>query len=272
MRIEKPKSLEEFINLFDTYFNSGDYYYRGQADYSWEITPSLARNKGIKNIYDLICAETKLIENFAKKIKDNELDSLIPRVEGSYDESWILLMAAQHYGLPARLLDFTLDKIIALLFAVADIHYLNKDGALIIYEIPTDKQIDLSIFRNRFINNLDKSFFIQATILMNKENNELRLSEIRKFLQGSKFLYRDTQNLCDCLSKDTEHTNRLTKIQIHKEIKLDIIREIIRMGEMVDDLFAGKNELDHFAAILKLKFSALDESKIDDYLKSDNLL
>jgi hypothetical protein len=271
MKTEKPKSLEEFLLLFNSLNSPVDKYYRGQADYSWDITPGLARNKGIKNINEIIEIERRIIEKFKQNIKESKLEVLLPTVNG-YEECWLILMIAQHCGLPTRLLDFSHDKIIALLFAVADIQYHNKDGALIIYENPTDKQKDLSIFRNRFVNNLDKSFFIQATILMNKDNNELRLSEIRKFLQGSKFFYRETQHLCDCLSKDTEHTNRFTKIQIPKEIKLDIIREIIRMREMVYDLFAGKNELDHFAAILKLEFSALDESKIDDYLKSDNLL
>ena len=270
MKIEEPQSLGDFLKIYGIYYSNGDNYYRGQADLLWEITPSIARNRAIKDTNFLLDVEKKLNEKFQQNIILNKLEFLIPKVNGCED-SWIMLMAAQHYGLPTRLLDFSHDKIIALLFAVADMQYLNKDGSLIIYKNPTDKQEDLSIFRNHFDNTHYKSFFIPAPILMNKENNEQRFSEIRKFLQGSKFLYRDTQNLWDCLTKDQEHTDQIIKIHISKELKLDIIKEIIKKGEMVYELFAGKNELDHFAAILKLEFSKLDKINIEDYLKSDNI-
>ena len=253
MRIEEPRSLVDFLKIYGKYYSNGDNYYRGQADLIWDITPSLARNRDIKGINLLLEVEKKLMVKFNTVIKEHKLEILIPKVNG-YEDSWVMLMIAQHCGLPTRLLDFSHDKVIALLFAVADIRYLNKDGALIIFENPTYKQKDLSIFRNHFDNNIEKSFFIPAPVLMNKENNEIRLSERKKSLQGSKFLYRDAQNLCDCLSKDQEFTDKLTKIHISKELKLDIIKEIIKKGEMVYDLFAGKNELDHFAAILNLNF------------------
>jgi len=271
MKIEQPKSLDDFLKLFETYTNRGNDYYRGQADYSWDITPGLARNKGIKNIDILISLERKLIENFKRKIKDNNLDSLIPSVKGSYDKSWILLMAAQHYGLPTRLLDFSNDKFTALEFAVADIQNLNKDGALIIYKDINSIQKDFSIFRCPFNNNYNSSFFIQVPSIYNPDENECILSEHRKIIQGSKFFFLDTPNLCECLSSDKLHSERLTKILIPREFKLDIINFLIKVQRIAYDLFAGKNELDQYAAILKLEFSALDESKIDDYLKSDNL-
>ena len=114
MKIETPKSLEDFLIIFDTYNSGGINYYRGQSDYSWDITPGIARNKGIKNIQNLIEIESKLIQQFENKIIDNKLEALIPKTQ-SYDKSWVLLMAAQHYGLPTRLLDFSFDKFTALL-------------------------------------------------------------------------------------------------------------------------------------------------------------
>ncbi len=267
MEIKRPKSIEEFLKLVGKYHSNGDNYYRGQADFSWDITPTLVRNRGIMDIDSLLPIENMLIKKFEQKIEENNLEFLIPKVEG-YDHSWIISMISQHSGLPTRLLDFSHDKIIALLFAVADIQYLNKEGALIIYENPTAKQKDLSIFSNPYSNGYDESFFIPAPKLGKKENNEFRLSEIRKILQGSKFLYRDTRSLFSCLSKDQAHTDSLIKVHIPKELKLDILKEIIKMGEMVYDLFAGKNELDYYAAILKLHYSKLSDSNIAKFLKS----
>lgn len=272
MRIETPKSLEEFLILFNGLDTPVVKYYRGQADYSWDITPSLARNKGIKNNKDIIRIESKLIEKFRKKIKDNKLDNLIPRVKGCYDESWILLMAAQHYGLPTRFLDFSNDIFTALEFAVADIQNLNKDGALIIYKDVNSIQKDFSIFSCPFNINYNESFFLQVPSIYSPNENECILSEHRKIIQGSKLFYRDTPNLCECLSSAKLHSERLTKILIPREFKLDIINYLMKVQRMAYDLFAGKNDLDYYAAILKNEFCKLNESKIDDYLKSENLL
>lgn len=45
-RIE-PKSLNEFLEIFNSYYNSGNHYCRGQSDASWDIIPGIARNKEI---------------------------------------------------------------------------------------------------------------------------------------------------------------------------------------------------------------------------------
>jgi len=269
MILKTPKSLQELLGYFGIYPNSGYCYYRGQADYSWDITPSLARNMSIKNIDDIIRIESKLIEKFRKKIKDNKLDSRIPKVESGYDEIWILLMAAQHYGLPTRFLDFSNDIFTALEFAVADMQNLNKDGALIIYKDVKSVLEDFSILREPYNNNYNKSFFLPVPSIYCPDENECLLSEHRKIIQGSKFFYRDTPNLSECLSSDKLHTERLTKICIPREFKLDIIKYLMKVDRMAYDLFAGKNELDYYAAILKLEFSKLNESKIEEYIKSD---
>jgi hypothetical protein len=270
METLSPKSLEEFSEIFD-YYNNGENYYRGQADYLWGITPGLARNISIKNSNEILRIESKLIEKFSKSIRDNKLESLIPKVDNYYNESWIIHMAAQHYGLPTRFLDFSNDIFTSLEFAVADMQNLNKHGALIIYKDVNSIQVDFSIFGGSFKNIYNKSFFLQVPSIYNPAEDECMLSEHRKIIQGSKFLYRDTSNLFECLSFDRLHSERLIKIIIPHEFKLEIIKYLVKIHRMAYDLFAGKNALDHFAAILKLGFSKLDESKIDDYLKSDNL-
>ena len=106
-RIE-PKSLNEFLEIFNSYHNSGNDYYRGQSDASWDIIPGIARNKEI--FTSRIEEEKKLNINFKEKITELGLVNLIPIANNSYDESWQMLMASQHYGLPTRLLDFSNNK------------------------------------------------------------------------------------------------------------------------------------------------------------------
>lgn len=269
MEIIKPKSIKEFKRIFESYNNLRVDYYRGQAAYSWDIIPGISRNKGIKDIQLLLEIERKLIDNFQKKINENKLEDLIPKITGSYHERWILLMAAQHYGLPTRLIDFSHDKFAALEFAVADFLHLNKDGALIIYKNANDIQKDLrseeliSPFKDSY-----QSFFFQVPILKREKNNECLLSESRKSIQGSKFLYRDSENLHKCLSLEGTHRNNLVIIHIPAKLKILLIKYLIEIGKMTYDLYKGKNELDYHSAILKNEFFALNDSKISEYLKS----
>lgn len=270
MKIETPKSFEDFDKIFSELNNSGINYYRGQSDYSWEITPGIARNKGIKNIQNLTAIESKLIQQFENKIIDNKLEALIQKTQ-SYDKSWILLMAAQHYGLPTRLLDFSNNKFTALEFAVAEIENLNKDGALIIYNDIEQKQenVDSPLLKNPFVQSLH-SFFFQGVIFKALTGNEFILSESRKLIQGSKFLYRQTEKINQCLSKDCDHSDNLTIILIPKRIKIDIIKWLIDQNEMAYDLYAGKNIIDYYSVILKSVFNNINDSNMDEYIGKDD--
>jgi hypothetical protein len=274
MKIVKPKSLEEFLSLFYDLYDTPQVfkYYRGQADYSWDITPGLARNKGIKNNEDLFRIEIKLIENFKNKIAYNKFDYLVPLGECSYDKSWIYLMAAQHYGLSTRLMDFTCNKYVALEFAVADLNHLNKDGVLIIYnDIESiQEDVDSSILKNP-VSQSHHTFFFQGISFRNSKNNECNLSESRKIIQCSKFLYRDSHNLFKCLTLDELHRNHLTIVHIPKNLKLEIINYFVKKNSLVFDLYRGRNILDFYAKILNNEFQNINDSRIDDYLKSDNI-
>lgn len=271
MKIENPKSLEEFLIIFDAYNNSGINYYRGQSDYSWNITPALARNQSIKSIDNLLAVENKLIQQFEKGIRNNKMDKLTPVVNDSYDKSWIYLMAAQHYGLPTRLLDFSFDKFTALEFAVADIHNLNKDGALIIYidKEEIQENVDSPLLKNPFLQT-HNSFFFQGISFKVSIENESNLSESRKIIQGSKFLYRNTHSIYNCLSLDANHQNNLTIINIPKNIKLDIIKWLIDKEKMAYDLYAGKNIIDYYSAMLKSKFDSINDNNLDEHLGKEN--
>ena len=236
--------------------------------YSWEIVPGLARNKGIKYNSTLLDVEKKLIEKFQNKIEEYKLESIIPIVSGSYHKSWILLMAAQHYGLPTRLIDFSNNRFAALQFAVADTHFLSKDGALIIYENVNyiQKDVESTELKNSFIHSYN-SFFFQAPYFWSEESGNCNLSERRKLIQGSKFLYRDTQNLRTCLTIDENHTHNLIIIHIPAKIKIEIVEYLIKEKQMVYDLYIGRNANDFIAGVLRNEFFKLNDGNLAEFLK-----
>lgn len=248
------QNFNRFLEDFDKYSNSGEVFFRGQANAEWQILPGLGRIKS-ESFYDKFCDhEAKLFKCFKQKILEKNLKDLIP-TKGIYHEDWQWWMAGQHYGLPTRFLDFSHDKFAALQFAIQDLNLLNKDGAFIVYEKTFDclQSVDKEIFKNPF-SSFDKSFLFQAPIYGTPSGNEQNLSERRKHAQGSKFLYRGTRSINQCLSKDGEHTDHLIKFIIPYSIKPELIDFLITNNEFDYDLYRGKNAIDFYAAIIKNEF------------------
>jgi hypothetical protein len=92
-----------------------DVWYRGQADESWKLIPSIAR-KGYR---------TDVEKQQSDRFKQNAVQFLQRRPEGW---EWLFLM--QHHGVPTRLLDWTESPLVALYFAVTDPPVELQHGAL----------------------------------------------------------------------------------------------------------------------------------------------
>ena len=100
-------------------------FFRGHGDESWQMLPSIYR-------------ETYLIENEDKIIKDALTycpDDFLPS-----NTLFEKLVKLQHYGYSTRLLDLTTNALVALYFSAWNEQHYDKDGELIILDIP-DEQI-----------------------------------------------------------------------------------------------------------------------------------
>ena len=90
--------------------------YRGMAEQSWDLIPSLNRVCG----HDL-SLETQVFRSF-RKYGYAEL--------AEYSGFWKLLPVAQHHGLPTRLLDWTYSPLVAAHFATEDTSCYDRDGVI----------------------------------------------------------------------------------------------------------------------------------------------
>ncbi len=92
------------------------YAYRGLSDLEYPLETTLMRLRG--RYAEL---ERHLIRNFRKYAHRNVVER---------ETFWQWLAVAKHYGLPARLLDWTYSPYIALHFATANIDKFDRDGAI----------------------------------------------------------------------------------------------------------------------------------------------
>lgn len=120
--IMEIKSIAELDQILGTLQgeDSTSRFFRGHSDSSFQLTPSIYR-------------EAYLIENEDKIIKDAILNC-----PSSFQNNATLfdkLVTLQHYGYKTRLLDITMNALVALFFAVNDND--DADGELIVFDIPT---------------------------------------------------------------------------------------------------------------------------------------
>ncbi|MEI8195146.1 MAG: FRG domain-containing protein [Phycisphaerae bacterium] len=127
IKIKNVLALHKFLN-FCRFDQTNTWWFRGQADASWELVPKAGRqpyclsNGQHREIFEYW---TKQAEAYFPKLPEND---------------WERLALAQHHGLATCLLDWTFNPLVALYFACCDIskkdgvvychHLLSKNGRL----------------------------------------------------------------------------------------------------------------------------------------------
>lgn len=111
LRIKTINSFEEYVNYTEKYKNK--YYFRGQANKRWNITPSLFRKP------ELVPNEHRSI---IKEMKETGLSAISS------------ILRLQHYGSPTRICDLTISPLSALYFSIEDQDQEREDGVIYIFD------------------------------------------------------------------------------------------------------------------------------------------
>lgn len=175
------KNLSEYIQLVTTIssVNKDDLYsekviFRGMSDSEYDLNPGLAR---LKNIYP--DTELELISDFLTHRPD--------AFNGLSD--FDILAKMQHYGLPTRLLDFSINPLVALYFACES--KTKKNGRVLCHS--TFLQNDSSVLTNEICTTavrkkFDDNYTIDEYLCAEKLTLDKFLSEV--YLYGETTVVR----------------------------------------------------------------------------------
>lgn len=160
------ENIKEFLEEIENLESNNNLFFRGHEDETYLLEPGVYRkdNTTKKNLIeheDVIYREviSKAPQDFSGK---NTLESLA-------------LM--QHYGVPTRILDLTESALVALYFACSNSKNDDKNGEVIVFDIPTESVKYYNSDRVTILANLakcEKDFNYNKFIIDNK------ISEIKK--------------------------------------------------------------------------------------------
>ncbi|NEZ74032.1 FRG domain-containing protein [Clostridium botulinum] len=115
--MEQANSILQYLELLERYSDYSEIYFRGQSEKYTSMPPSISRDEGYLE-------NEGAIFNEATSMKAEEFIRLSKPIQK--------LSKLQHYGIPTRLVDLSLDPLISLFFAIQNVD--NKDaGNIYVY-------------------------------------------------------------------------------------------------------------------------------------------
>lgn len=236
--INLKKANDIFSAIDDLYESLGDNFnllwWRGHADFTWKLLPSVYRPQFLNH-------EPWLIQDFMRRAKTRY--QFCPS-ENAWPD-WLILM--QHYGLPTRMLDWSESVFVAAYFAVSE--HEERDGAIWVmnpynfnyYENNTQRIVDC--YEEIVVGEFEKAF---KSVSRSGEIVAVQMPEnhIRMLVQRAAFTVHGNETPIEKL----DHKKCMACIKIPAKIKTELKIKLARQGYTASNLFP---DLDHLALDLK---------------------
>ncbi len=231
--------------LYGQSHDSSTLRFRGQAVADWPVLPSIHRFNDFERY------QTVAYEDLILSYKPDH--PIPPLTHTNFDLEWLML--CQHYGVPTRMLDWSREILVALLFACSDAQYTDADGALFVCD-----QNDYKLFSA-----YDKHAMEQqelAFVSTNIVNPRMRAQSGCFMIWGHSPLTTDTTDTTDTYDwaqyQAAQHSTHFwKKLTIPKESKTLILSELNEIYSINPKTFFldGSYFLNHYGQ----RFSTLTE-------------
>nr|WP_253198401.1 FRG domain-containing protein [Clostridium gasigenes] len=221
--------------MLERYSSYSEIYFRGQSEEYSSITPSLCRDDGyLKN--------EGAIFNEATSMKEDEFSKLDTPIQK--------LAKLQHYGIPTRLVDLSIDPLISLFFAVQDqessyagnVYLYVRSGKelddlsvriLSVLSISTDFQISTiqNKYKQIFTESIGKEQILEALKepIFIKHCEELKKSNVRLYNQKGSFAICSNEVIDGDITHEIKSIDTVIPtlvIRIPYEYKMKLKREL----------------------------------------------
>lgn len=213
--------------------------YRGQGQNTWKLEPNIVRK--IKDENELKRIEKSLVIEFNDLLVNNNLSKHIQGqfLNGKFHSDWLLLLQAQHYGIPTRFMDWTANWEVALFFAVSNPADDIYDADFWIYIVPPGL-LEVDNSKSTYYNfdpyEFDKSIFLNASGYLSDDYlSKIAMRRIAR--QNGRFLIQPYPLLNTALENNAEHSPNLHRITIPKDIKKQLREELSADGYTNENLY-----------------------------------
>jgi hypothetical protein len=197
--IRPIRSVAEFIGVVLALRGDPNvtYAFRGMRNAAWETEPGIMRR-----------GQERLLQHESEAVRD--LVSIHPNEFASDTSTFDRLVRMQHFGLPTRLLDVTLNPLAAMYFATEIVDRRleeESDGRLFVFEIPRIRKKYFDSDTISCLSNLanlsaaEKHALLVNKDLPSKEFNKLKQADrLLQFIRAEKPFFRPMINCTDLLT------------------------------------------------------------------------
>jgi hypothetical protein len=216
-------SVTEYLDAVWEFADRDECLLRGHRRLDWELEPTLARLPRRDGV-TLLRLESDLIDGFKRQYLPHQSRDLSDVLE--------ILAVAQHHGLATRLLDWTVNPLVALWFVVARGPDSDADGVVFMFK-PQDT--DYVADRDPPLEDIDRTTFFQPRHVSDRIAAQSGWFSVHAI--------SDTKGVFNRLDKLKAYRYRVRRLRIPSEHFGELRIRLDRLGVNESTLFPGLDGL-----------------------------
>ena len=227
--------------------------YRGQSKESYQLKSGIARYANTAD--EIRQLEKNILIDFQDLINESGNTKKFIQIYTHYDDDfqneWRLLEQIQHYRLPTRLLDWSLDPKIGLFFAVE--RNLEDNGQFWIFKSPLNWSNDEHFIHNPYSENLN---IITNSSFDIDDNYTDKIAERRRSIQSGKFTFQDYNKSITALELQDDISEKVIKYIIPANSKKLFLAYLEKMNITEETLYVKfDNKIENLVSKIKSKYN-----------------